>query len=114
MTVKKEDPLADIKEFESNTDKEVTIWDWLGRILPSVVLAIIVVLKVFSLDTALNMVLDIAVIIFFVICIIWWYWAIHKIARTVRYIRESQEKFISLSNEIKKFKSAFKSDNTRS
>jgi hypothetical protein len=108
MTVKKENPLPDIRKFEKDTDKEVGIWDWLGRILPLAVLAVIAILKFFRWDTALDVFLDVMVWGFFVVCAIWWYWAIHKISLTIRYMRENQEKFVSLTEELKKFKDVFK------
>lgn len=108
MTVKNKDPLPNIKEFETKTNKEVSFWDWLGRILPLTVLAVIAILKLLQWNDALTLVLDIAVLVFFVICFIWWYWAIHKIAKTIQYIRESQEKFLSLTTELKKFREIFK------
>jgi hypothetical protein len=108
MTVKNKNPLPDIKEFETNTNKEVGIWDWLARILPLAVLAILVILKFMRWDTALDLFLDAMVWGFFVICAIWWYWAIHKISLTIQYMRQSQEKFVSLTSELKKFKEIFK------
>ena len=100
--------LEDVQNFEKKTYREVTIWDWLGRILPLSVLAVISIAKLMEWDSLLSIVIQSSVIIFFIICFIWWYWAIYKIAVTVRYMRKSQEEFISVSNEIAKFKREFK------
>jgi len=100
--------LQEVQNFEKKTYKEVKIWDWLGRILPLSVLAAISVAKLMEWNSLLGVIIDFSVIIFFIICFIWWYWAIYKIAVTVRYMRKSQEEFVSVSDEIRKFKQEFK------
>lgn len=95
---------TDPEYFAKQTYKEVTLWDWLGRILPMSVLAIISVCYFFKWHTALDLVLEIASIIFFIICFIWWYWAIYKIAVTAHYIKNAQERFRQIAQELRKFK----------
>lgn len=110
----KYDPLPkdDAEYFARKTYREVTIWDWLGRILPLTALAIIAVLYYFKWDTALQMVLDGIVILFFIICFIWWYWAIYKIAVTAKYIRSSQEKFKQVLTELRQFKKEMRNNDS--
>jgi amino acid transporter len=108
MTNKKDPSLERVEHFEKKTYREVTLWDWCGRVLPMVALAVIVVCHFFKWSTALELTLEVISIAFFIICFVWWYWAIFKIAATVKYLRETQERFISLTTELKKFKEAFK------
>jgi hypothetical protein len=90
--------------FEKRTFQEVIIWDWLARILPLSVLASIAICHFFKWTTALDLIIEGASIAFFIICFVWWYWAIYKIALTAKYIHRSQEKFKDIGNEIKQFK----------
>jgi hypothetical protein len=102
------DFLDDIERFERKTFKEVTVWDWLGRILPMSVLAIIIVFHFFKWNTALELVLEVATVIFFIMCFIWWYWALYKIAVSIKYMRASHRKFIGLYKEINTVKKIVK------
>jgi hypothetical protein len=106
--------LEDVKNFETKTYTEVKIWDWLGRILPLSVLATIAIAKLMEWNSVLGLIIEFSVIVFFIICFIWWYWAIYKIAVTVRYMRKSQEEFVSVSDEIRKFKQELKKNKANS
>lgn len=97
-----------LDKFEKKTFEEVTIWDWLGRVLPLTILAIISVLYLFELKSWLDLVIEISVIVFFIICFIWWYWAIYKIAAMVKFLRQSQQNFFELVKEFKMFKQDIK------
>lgn len=104
MTKKNQIPKDDAEYFARQTYKEVTIWDWLGRVLPLTALAIIAVFYFFRWENGLQFVLDVIVVVFFVICFIWWYWAIYKIAVTAKYLKSSQEKFKQVLHELRQFK----------
>jgi amino acid transporter len=95
---------TDADYFARNTYKEVKIWDWFARIAPLTALAIISVCYFFEWNTALDLVLETITIIFFVVCFVWWYWAIYKIAITAKYIKSSQDKFKDLLSELRNFK----------
>lgn len=90
--------------FTKKTYKEVKIWDWLGRILPLTVLAVISVLYLLDETDLLTLILEITAISFLVICFIWWYWAIYKIATTVKYMYDAQTKLKEVLNEFRLFK----------
>ena len=109
---KKEDDIeitdADAENFARKTYKEVKIWDWLARILPLTALTCLAVAYFFKWSTAIELVLDITVVIFFLTCFVWWYWAIYKIAVAVKYIRLSQEKFVEIKEDISQFKKTFR------
>lgn len=114
MTTKKNKDLEQITHFEKKTYRQVTLWDWAARIAPMTVLLIVLVCYFFNWHNAMGLVLEAAAIVFAIVCFIWWYWAIYKIAVTVKYMRESQEKFVSLSEELRKFKSALKRNDSDS
>ena len=94
------DFLDDVEHFERKTFKEVTVWDWLGRVLPMSTLAIIIVCYFFKWNTALELILEVATVVFFIVCFIWWYWALYKIAVSIKYMRASHRRFIDLHKEI--------------
>ena len=102
--------LAEVEFFERRTFREVTIWDWLGRILPMSILATIIICHFFKWDTALELILEISTVVFFIVCFIWWYWALYKIAISVKYMRASHQKFIQINKEIISVKKIIKPD----
>ncbi len=103
MTEKKvKDDTAEI--FAKRTYKEVKIWDWLARILPLTVLAVLSVCYFFKWTSAVELILEISIIVFFVVSFIWWYWAIYKIAVAIKYMQLTQERFKQLKIELGKFK----------
>lgn len=103
----------DLDSFEKKTYKEVSLWDWLGRVLPLSVLAVITVCYMFDLKDWLDIVVEVSVIIFFIICFIWWYWAIYKIAAMVKFLRQSQKNFGDLIVEFRKFKQDLRNNKSR-
>jgi len=93
-----------LEQFENKTVREVTAWEWAARILPLLVLVILSICYFFKWDSAVELILEITAVAFALICIIWWYWAIHKIALTVKYIKESQKKLMDVLVEFRKLK----------
>jgi hypothetical protein len=105
------DEKENFEHFEKRTYREVTIWDWLGRVLPMVVLALISICYFFEWHTWLDILLEVTVGVFFIVCFIWWYWAIYKIAAMVKYLRQSQKNFQSLLEDLKNLRSSIKNRN---
>jgi hypothetical protein len=64
----------------------------------------------FDLKEWLDIVIEISAIVFFIICISWWYWALHKIGRTIQYVRNSQKKFMIILDEFRKLKKNIRPD----
>ena len=94
----------EVEHFTETTKREARWWDWIGRILPLVAICTIAVLHYFKMHDIRDMFLDVAVIVFFTVCFIWWYWAIKKIVYSAKYMQSTQQKFAELVKEIKKFK----------
>jgi hypothetical protein len=94
----------EVEHFTETTKREARWWDWLGRILPLVTICTIAVLHYFKMYNIRDIVLDVAVIVFFTICFIWWYWAIKKIVYSAKYMQSTQQRFSELVQEIKKFR----------
>lgn len=102
----------DSETFTKKTFKEVTLWDWLARILPLTVLATVSVCYFFNWTDVLGRILEISAVVFFVFCFVWWYWAIYKIAATVKIMDDIQQGFKTLKQEIKDFKDSLSTDKT--
>lgn len=105
--------LEEVKKFERDTYQQVTIWDWAARLLPLTILASVIICYFFKWHTALELIIEMSAIGFAVVCFVWWYWAIYKIAVTIKYMRKSQEEFVSLKDELRKFKQAFRNPSDR-
>ena len=94
----------DLKNFTEKTSNEANLWDWLGRVLPLTAICILAVLHFFHMYEWRDRLLNISIIVFFVTCVIWWYWALRKIVATARYMQRAQEKFLDIARELKKLK----------
>jgi hypothetical protein len=105
------DEKENFEHFEKRTYREVTVWDWLGRVLPMTVLALISICYFFEWHTWLDILLEVTVGVFFIVCFIWWYWAIYKIATMVKYLRQSQKNFQSLLEDFKNLRASIKNRN---
>lgn len=106
------DEVESVKQFEKKTFKEVKIWDWLARLLPLTVLAVASIFHFFQWKSALDLILEISLIVFLVVSFIWWYWAIYKIAITVNYMRTTQQKFLDVIAELRNVKKELNKDDS--
>lgn len=106
------DDIESVKQFEKKTFKEVKIWDWLARILPLTVLAVASVCHVFQWKSALDLLLEISLVVFLIVSFIWWYWAIYKIAVTVKFMKATQQKFLDVIAELRKIKKEINKDDS--
>lgn len=104
----RENKNKDINDFTDSTSKEARWWDWLSRILPLVAICTIAVFHFFKLHDIRDVILDVAVIVFFTICFVWWYWAIRKIVASAKYLKSSNDKFASLLADFKKLRKEVK------
>lgn len=93
--------------FARKTFKEVKIWDWLARLLPLSVLAVLAVLHFFKWSDYIGLILEITLIVFIITCFVWWYWALYKIAASVKYLQSAQDKFDEIRKEFKEMKKSF-------
>jgi RsiW-degrading membrane proteinase PrsW (M82 family) len=110
--MKDQEDLESLTQFERKTFKEVTWWDWLGRLLPLTVLAIAAVCHFFEWKSALDLILEASLVVFLIVSFIWWYWAIYKIAVTVKYMRNTQQKFLDVVAELRNVKKEIKKDDS--
>ena len=104
--------LEELTDLEKKTFKEVTWWDWLARLFPLTILAIASVCHFFQWKTTLDIILEVSLVIFAIVCFTWWYWAIYKIATSIRFMRITQQKFLDVANELKKIKKDIKKDDS--
>lgn len=90
--------------LENRTAREVSVWSWLAKILPLTILAIIAVFYTFGWDTQTTQLINLTIIVFFIFCCIWWFWALKKIAMFVMTMRSTKTRFKELVVEIRKLR----------
>jgi hypothetical protein len=96
--------------FERKTRQEITIWDWISRVLPLTTLAIISICYFLDYRSWLDIVIQVSSIGFLIVSFVWWYWALFKIAKTIRYLRQSQKNFYDLLTEFRDLKNSIKNN----
>lgn len=99
-----DDNSENTSSFAKKTFKEVRIWDWLARLIPLSVLAILTVLHYFKWTDTISLILEISLILFVITCFIWWYWALYKIAASIKILQSAEEKFDAIRKEFKTLK----------
>ena len=100
----------DSRIFASETFKEVKIWDCIVRTLPMTILIVIAVMYFLDWDTGVDIVLNLTLAVFSCLFVVWWYWVIYKIALTIKYMRQSYEKFSELREMLRNTKEDNSSD----
>jgi tellurite resistance protein TehA-like permease len=102
--------MNEYKDFEEKSLREISLWEWLARILPLTVLAAVVILYFFKWHSALELLLEITAISFAAVCFIWWFWALKKIARTIKYMSNTQESLKEVLIQFKLLKKDLKDE----
>ena len=87
--------------ISDKTVKEVKIWDYVARVAPFLALAIIAVTYLIGASTLLHISIIGTIIVFFTAGVVWWWWSIYKIANIIIKIRQSQNKFKEVGQQIK-------------
>lgn len=81
--------------------KLLKIWYIAGRILPLTALALLILVLVFDLDTWINVLASIIIVVFATIAFVWWWWVLDTVKDLYKTLNTAQEKFDSVINELK-------------
>jgi hypothetical protein len=84
-----------------NLAKQSTWWRYAAGTVPSVVVAVLVLLDVIGWSGEYNKVIFIILLCFFTTGVLWWWWAIDKIVELSKLLLEAENKFSELKTEIK-------------
>ena len=95
---------AEVDRFVKRSTNEVKIWGWLARVVPLSVLVVLAVLHFFNEQYIIDSILEAALVLFIISCVIWWYWAIVKISTTMGHMHQTHLKFNDLTVEIKQLR----------
>jgi hypothetical protein len=93
-----------IDKFQIKAERESFVWSWAARILPTVALLIVGICHFFGFNDLRDILINISLISFAIIAVIWWWWALDKIITTIKYLRSTQDKFQTVMEELKKFR----------
>ena len=79
----------------------VTIWQWIARVVPILYIIISLLLHFVGLETLKDKwaVVGVSIVSFF--AIIWWWWAMDTMSNIVRMFSENTKRYDDISQEIK-------------
>lgn len=86
------------------TIKEVKWWDFAGRVVPFVALAILALTHLLDSTQLYHLSIIIIILAFFTTGVVWWWWSIYKIANIIIKIRQAQYKFNDVKEQLLKLK----------
>ncbi len=79
----------------------VTIWQWIARVVPILYIIISLLLHFVGLETLKDKwsVVGVSIVSFF--AIIWWWWAMDTMSNIVKMFSENTKRYDDISQEIK-------------
>jgi hypothetical protein len=95
-----------------NISKQVKIWDWFSRIVPSLFIAISSIVIYFDHEQIRTIFL-VGIILFFSTCIIWWYWTLDTILKLNNVLNIADKNLDDILQELRKVKNDIKIDSNR-
>lgn len=87
-----------------NIKKQVSIWSWIGRIAPMSALVMLGIALITDLNNYTNYLLIIIATIFATIAFVWWWWIIFTVRELFEMLRNAQDRFHEVLEEIKDLK----------
>jgi hypothetical protein len=87
--------------MKANLDKQSTWWRYAAGTIPSVVVAVLVLLDIIGWSGEYNKIIFIILLSFFTTGVLWWWWAIDKILELSKLLLDTEKKFTELTTEIK-------------
>jgi hypothetical protein len=85
----------------SNFDKHVSVWAWLGRVLPLTALFALVMALVFDFQVKMDYILYGIALGFGVTAFIWWWWVIYAVKSLTNMLEDNRQRFIDVVKELK-------------
>lgn len=89
------------KYIKLDLDKQVTLWSWLGRIVPILALLVIGILLFFDVDTWIETVLVFLAVSFSITAFTWWWWVIYAVRNIFGMLNNANKRFDQVLREIK-------------
>ena len=99
---------------ENNKEKQISIWFWLGRVLPLLALVTICLVLIFDLNDYLDYILYAIAIIFAGFAFTWWWWVLDTVRGLFKLLESAQDRFTQVIKELTDIKKDLKKNaNTR-
>lgn len=97
-----------IKNFRQKTLGEITIWAWIAVVLPLSSLAALFFVWAFGWTDIYSELMVIGATTMFSVSVVWWWWAIWKIAQLVQILSGVNERFGEVREDLTHIKSDIK------
>lgn len=92
-----------MKRLDINVITQVSIWDWFARIAPFL-FVIISTIFVYGDIAEAKFVFLAGFVLFFITCIVWWYWTMAVIVKMYNVLKSAEENLNVVLDEVKKVK----------
>jgi len=86
---------------QEKTRRWATVWLCLARILPLTALAIIIVPLLVGSETWYQVVLCTVIIVFTILAILWWYWAVERVVTMWDKQKQVEQNSINMLTQLK-------------
>ena len=86
---------------QEKTRRWVTVWLCLARVLPLTALAIIIVPYFVGNETWYEVALCTVIIVFFILAILWWYWAVERVVTMWDKQKQVEETSLTMLTQLK-------------
>lgn len=90
--------------------KQVTIWEYLARVLPFVALFLLAAGYFIDQQNVYHIMLTAVIGTFFTIAVTWWFWAIKTIAHIFHVLDHTSENFSKIEKDLNDFKNSMHGD----
>lgn len=102
-----------IIEKATQARKEATWWQYAAWTLPFIGLAILGFEYWIGTETWYSVTIIIITVTFFSISVFWWWWAVRKFADLMDSMRQTDQNFKDIKNDLKSIKEELKDDSNR-
>jgi uncharacterized membrane protein YfbV (UPF0208 family) len=100
--------MKNLVKLVERTHAQVKWWSYAGWTLPFVAIAVIVFENFFGYESWLNITAASIIIIFLSAAVFWWWWALSKISIVMQSMKNSNDTFLEIKEEIKEAKKTLK------
>lgn len=93
---------------QEKTRRWATVWLCLARVLPLTALAIIIVPYFVGDETWYEVALCIVIIVFTILAILWWYWAVERVVTMWDKQKQVEQNSINMLTQLKHIRKLLK------
>jgi len=90
-----------IPQLYYNAASDLKWWAYAGWTLPFIALAILIVEKLFGLESLYKNTVLLTLFIFFTISVYWWWWALDTILRILHQLNGAETRIVEIKQDLK-------------